>query len=169
MMVRRLTKWMMLWALGFAVVFASPVFATQGSSATPEQALTDPNQEARAQSLAREIRCVVCENEPVALSSAQIAVDMRKAIRERISAGDSDAQVRRYFAERYGEFVLLRPRVGLETLALWGTPLVLLLVGGASLYLVSSRKETPHDLAPEVQDDAVHAALKEYQLSDLKD
>ena len=169
MMVRRLTKWMMLWALGLTTLLAAPVFATQGSPATPEQALTDPAKEARAQNLAREIRCVVCENEPVALSSAQIAVDMRKAIRERIAAGDSDAQVRRFFAERYGEFVLLRPRVGLDTLALWGTPLALLLMGGAGLYWVSRRKEAGANLAPEIQDDVVHAALNEYQLSDLKD
>jgi cytochrome c-type biogenesis protein CcmH len=169
MMARRLTKWMMLWAFGLMTLLAAPVFAAQGPPATSEQVLTDPNQEARAQNLAREIRCVVCENEPVALSSAQIAVDMRKAIRERIAAGDSDAQVRRFFAERYGEFVLLRPRLGLDTLALWATPLALLLIGGAGLYWVSRRKEADLDLAPSIQDDAVHAALKEYQLSDLKD
>jgi cytochrome c-type biogenesis protein CcmH/NrfF len=65
--------------------------------------------------------------------------------------------------------VLLRPRVGLDTLALWGTPLALLLIGGAGLYWVSRRKETSPDPAPAAQDDVVHAALKEYQLSDLKD
>jgi cytochrome c-type biogenesis protein CcmH len=169
MMVRHLTKWMMLWALGLTTLLSAPVFAAQGSPATPEQTLTDPAKEARAQSLAREIRCVVCENEPVALSSAQIAVDMRKAIRERVAAGDSDTQVRRFFADRYGEFVLLRPRVGLDTLALWGTPLALLLIGAAGLYLVSRRKEAGPEIAPEVQDDVVRAALREYQLSDLKD
>ncbi|WP_284360546.1 cytochrome c-type biogenesis protein [Candidatus Phycosocius spiralis] len=160
---------MILWALSFVTLLAAPVFAAQGSLVTPEQALSDPNQEARAQNLAREIRCVVCENEPVALSSAQIALDMRKAIRERITAGDSDAQVRRFFAERYGEFVLLRPRLGLDTLALWGTPLALLLMGGAGLYWVSRRKEIGPEIAPELQDDEVRAALKEYQLSDLND
>jgi cytochrome c-type biogenesis protein CcmH len=169
MKVRCLTKWVVLCALGFTAVFATPAFAAEGAPTVPEQALTDPVKEVRAQKLAREIRCVVCENEPVALSSAQIAIDMRKAIRERIAAGDSDAQVRRFFAERYGEFVLLRPRVGLDTLALWGTPLALLLIGAAGLYWVSRRKEIGPELAPEVQDDVVRAALKQYQLSDLKD
>jgi cytochrome c-type biogenesis protein CcmH len=102
-------------------------------AARPEVPLSDPALEARAQDLAREIRCVVCENEPVALSSADIAVDMRAAIRERVKAGDSDAQVRRFFADRYGEFVLLRPSFGLDTLALWLAPFVLLLGAGVAL------------------------------------
>lgn len=102
--------------------------------AQAETVLSDPAQEARAQSLGREIRCVVCENEPVALSQAEIAVDMRQAIRTRIAAGDSDDQVRAYFASRYGDFVLLRPKFAVETLALWGAPLILLLLAGTALF-----------------------------------
>ena len=99
-----------------------------------EQVLNDPALEARAQDLAREIRCVVCENEPVALSQAEIAIDMRQAIRERVAAGDTDEEVRQFFADRYGEFVLLRPRFRAETLALWLTPLVLLLIAGGAIW-----------------------------------
>jgi cytochrome c-type biogenesis protein CcmH len=106
---------------------------------------------------------VVCENEPVALSSAEIAVDMRKAIRERIAAGDSDAQVRRFFADRYGEFVLLRPRIGVDTIALWVTPLVLLLFGGLGLYLASRRSQAAPMSAPTVDDAQAMAALKEFE------
>jgi cytochrome c-type biogenesis protein CcmH len=128
-------------------------------AAPPEVPLTDPALEARAQGLAREIRCVVCENEPVALSSADIAVDMRAAIRERVKAGDSDQQVRRFFADRYGEFVLLRPRLGTETLALWGAPLALLLLGGGALLVMSRRRDTEVMTADAIDDEAARAAL----------
>jgi cytochrome c-type biogenesis protein CcmH len=128
-----------------------------------EAPLGDPVLEARAQSLAREIRCVVCENEPVALSSAEIAVDMRKAIRERIAAGDSDAQVRRFFAERYGEFVLLRPRIGIDTFALWGAPLALLFLGGLGLYVASRRGQAAPIEGSSIDDTQALAALKEFE------
>jgi cytochrome c-type biogenesis protein CcmH len=128
-----------------------------------EAPLNDPALEARAQNLAREIRCVVCENEPVALSSAEIAVDMRKAIRERIEAGDSDAQVRRFFADRYGEFVLLRPRIGIDTFALWGAPLALLLLGGLGLYTATRRSRAAPAVASPIDDAQALAALKEFE------
>jgi cytochrome c-type biogenesis protein CcmH len=139
-------------ALLFISLGATTVFA-----ASPEQPLTDPALEARAQSLAREIRCVVCENEPVALSSAEIAVDMRAAIRQRIKAGDSDQQVRRFFADRYGEFVLLRPRVRAETFALWGAPFILLLLGGGAILVMSRRPKL--ETALPVDDSQALAAL----------
>jgi cytochrome c-type biogenesis protein CcmH len=142
-----------------AFVLGTFSFASIVLAAPPEIALSDPALEARAQSLAREIRCVVCENEPVALSSADIAVDMRAAIRERIKAGDSDQQVRRFFAERYGEFVLLRPRVGVDTLALWGAPLALLVLGGGALFVMSRRRVVGNPAEQNVEDDAARAAL----------
>lgn len=108
-----------------------------------DQPLNDPALEARANDLAREIRCVVCENEPVANSSAEIAIDMRQAIRERVAAGDSDDQVRAYFASRYGEFVLLRPRFSAHTLILWATPLALLLLAGVALVWRARRPAPP--------------------------
>ncbi|MCE2890323.1 MAG: cytochrome c-type biogenesis protein CcmH [Hyphomonadaceae bacterium] len=139
------------------------VLAAPAGVQAVEAPLTDPALEARAQSLAREIRCVVCENEPVALSSAEIAVDMRKAIRERIAAGDSDAQVRRFFADRYGEFVLLRPRIGVDTFALWGAPLALLLLGGLGLFIASRRGQAAPAAAPAIDDTQALAALKEFE------
>ena len=132
-------------------------------AAAPEVPLSDPVLEARAQGLAREIRCVVCENEPVALSSADIAVDMRAAIRARVKAGDTDQQVRRFFAERYGEFVLLRPRLGLDTLALWGAPLALLLLGGGALFVMSRSKKTDANPVQNGDDDAARAALADLE------
>jgi cytochrome c-type biogenesis protein CcmH len=137
--------------------------AAAASKVEVERALSDPALEARAQALAREIRCVVCENEPVALSSAEIAVDMRKAIRARVAAGDSDAQVRRFFAERYGEFVLLRPRVGPETWVLWGAPFLLISAGGLALWLISRRQRPQESQINQDDDDQVRAALDRLQ------
>lgn len=108
-------------------LLAGPVFA--------DVPMADPAQEARAQALAREIRCVVCENEPISHSSADMAVDMRQVVRDRIAAGDTDQQVRDYFSKRYGEFVLLRPPVDAGTMALWGLPLILMALGVGGILL----------------------------------
>lgn len=97
-------------------------------------ALPDPAQESRAQALEQEIRCVVCENEPISQSTADMAMDMRRTVRERIAAGESDDQVRRYFSERYGDFILLRPPFDPATWLLWGGPLLLLAIGGAAAW-----------------------------------
>jgi cytochrome c-type biogenesis protein CcmH len=125
-------------ALG-ASLWAGP--ASAAGEAVLEQALPDPAAEARAMTLAREIRCVVCENEPVSNSSAEIAVDMRNAIRARVAEGKTDDEVRAYFASRYGEFVLLRPRLSGATLALWAAPFALLLLAGA-VVLMRARGRT---------------------------
>ncbi len=96
--------------------------------------LADPAQEARAQSLEREIRCVQCQNEPIAQSTADIAADMRSLVRERIAAGDSDTEIRSFFRERYGDFVLFRPPWDARTWALWLAPLLLLGAGLAAVF-----------------------------------
>ncbi|MBC7768850.1 MAG: cytochrome c-type biogenesis protein CcmH [Phycisphaerales bacterium] len=95
--------------------------------------LADPAQEARARALDAEIRCVQCENEPIAQSTADIAADMRRLVRERIAAGESDAEIRSFFRERYGDFVLFRPPWDARTWALWLAPIALLLAGFAAL------------------------------------
>lgn len=97
-------------------------------------ALADPAQEARARGLDAEIRCVVCQNEPIAQSTAEVAADMRALVRERIEAGDSDAQIRAFFRERYGDFVLLRPPIDARTYLLWGAPFLLLVFGLLTLW-----------------------------------
>ena len=96
----------------------------------------DPAQEARAQALEMEIRCVVCQNEPIAQSTADLAADMRALVRERVAAGDSDEEIRSFFRQRYGDFVLLRPPFDPRTWALWGAPLVLLAAGFAGVMSV---------------------------------
>ncbi|MFZ4601803.1 MAG: cytochrome c-type biogenesis protein [Caulobacterales bacterium] len=114
--------------------------------------LADPAQERRAQELEREIRCVVCENEPISQSTADIATDMRNLVRERIKAGDDDSAIRTFFAERYGDFVLLRPRMDGSTAALWGAPLFLLLAG-AGLIVMTRRNAGSARLDPDVRPD----------------
>lgn len=103
--------------------------------------LEDPALEARAQDIEREIRCVVCENEPISQSTADIATDMRQRVRDRIAAGDSNPEVRAYFRERYGAFVLLRPDISPMTWALWAAPFAFLLGGAAAV--VSLRRGRP--------------------------
>lgn len=115
--------------------------------------LADPAEEARAQALEREIRCVQCENEPIAQSTADIAYDMRMLVRERIAAGHSDAEIRAFFRQRYGDFVLFRPPMDARTWALWGAPFALLALGLAAV-LATRRRAGDEDgvLAPEESD-----------------
>jgi len=116
-------------------------------------ALADPADEARAQSLEREIRCVQCQNEPIAQSTADIARDMRTLVRERVAAGDSDADIRAFFRQRYGDFVLFRPPFDSRTWLLWGAP-ALLLAGGLAGVMASRRRrgDGNDDLSPEESD-----------------
>jgi cytochrome c-type biogenesis protein CcmH len=119
-------------------------------AATAPAALGNPAQEARAQSLEQEIRCVQCENEPIAQSTAEIATDMRALVRERIAAGDSDEDIRAFFRQRYGDFVLFRPPFDARTWALWAAPFLL---GGAGLIAIWAnrrrRSAAAVDFAPE--------------------
>lgn len=113
-------------------------------------AIGDPAQETRAQALDLEIRCVQCENEPIAQSTAEIAGDMRALVRERIAAGDSDEEIRAFFRRRYGDYVLFRPPFDARTWALWAAPLLL---GGAGLAAMLAgrrrRRAAAVDFVPE--------------------
>ena len=93
----------------------------------PGERLGDAAQEARARRISQELRCLVCQNQSIDDSNAELARDLRLLVRERIAAGDTDAQVLAFVEARYGEFVLLRPLFMLHTLALWLTPLLLLI------------------------------------------
>ena len=108
--------------------------------------LGDPAQDARAHALEMEIRCVQCQNEPIAQSTSEIAADMRLLVRERVAAGDSDGEIREFFRERYGDFVLFRPPVDARTWALWGAPILLLLIGLWAIF--STRRGARPDAAP---------------------
>jgi cytochrome c-type biogenesis protein CcmH len=107
----------------------------------PGEMLKDPALEARARKLSQELRCVVCQNQSIDDSNAPLAHDLRVLVRERLTAGDSDAQVLAFVQARYGEFVLLRPPFKLQTLLLWLAPLLLL--AGAGLVLFRARARQP--------------------------
>jgi cytochrome c-type biogenesis protein CcmH len=100
---------------------------TTAVAVQPGEELSDPALEARARRLSQELRCLVCQNQSIDDSNAELARDLRLIVRERLTAGDSDAQVLAFVEQRYGEFVLLRPPFKLHTLALWLTPLLLLI------------------------------------------
>ncbi len=116
-----------------------------------EQPLPDDAQEARAQSLMRETRCMVCENEPVSQSTADMAVDARRTIRKQIAEGASDAEIREFFITRYGQYISFRPPVDGWGMLLWGFPFALL-AGGLAVFGVRLVRNRPRALAP-VPDD----------------
>lgn len=100
----------------------------------PDEVMSDPAKEARARTLSRELRCMVCQNQSIDDSEAPLARDLRLLVRERIAAGDSDSQVIDFLVARYGEFVLLKPRFERQTLALWLVPPFVLIAGGIALW-----------------------------------
>lgn len=118
------------------LLLALPAFATE-----PSEVLPDPALEARAREIGRALRCVVCQNQSIDDSSAEVARDMRRAVRERVVAGDSNQAVFDFMVARYGDYVLLKPPFRAGTLILWlGAPLVLLVAGGA-LFLAARRRK----------------------------
>jgi len=139
--VRRFTLILLL------LLASAPAFAVQ-----PEEMLKDPALEARARALSQELRCMVCQNQSIDDSDAPLARDVRLLLRERLSAGDSDTQVIDFLVARYGEFVLLKPRMSLHTVLLWGTPFAVLLIGGLAFFLAGRRRaatDTATALSPE--------------------
>lgn len=108
----------------------------------------DPALETRMMDIARELRCLVCQNETIAESHADLAVDLRDQIREQLSAGQTPQQIRDYMVARYGEFVLYRPPFSVKTLLLWLGPFVLLLLGFGVLWRIVRQRRRPQDAEP---------------------
>jgi len=123
--------------------------------ADPADRLRDPAAEARAESLGRELRCMVCQNQSIEDSDADLARDLRRIVREQISAGRSDSEVMRFVHDRYGDFVLLRPPFNATTALLWAAPAIAL--GGGLLLVMGLRRRNriatsaPTPLTPEEQ------------------
>lgn len=95
----------------------------------PADRLPDAGQEARARAMFAEVRCVVCQNESIDDSEAEMAHDLRQIVREQVAAGRSDDQIRAFLVERYGDFILLKPPVDPVTAILWGAPFAIVLIG----------------------------------------
>jgi cytochrome c-type biogenesis protein CcmH len=106
----------------------------------PDEVLTDPALEGRARTLSKELRCMVCQNQSIDDSDAPLARDLRLLVRERLKDGDSDSQVIDFLVARYGEFVLLKPRLSLHTALLWFGPPTLLCGGALALFLIARRR-----------------------------
>src|SRR5262249_27116313 len=126
--------------LRFLLVIATLVAPLPCRAVQPDEILPDAKLEARARALSHELRCMVCQNQSIDDSDAPLAHDLRVLVRERLKAGDTDAQVIDFLVARYGEFVLLRPRLEGRTLPLWLAPIVLLAAGGAAVVIALRRR-----------------------------
>jgi cytochrome c-type biogenesis protein CcmH len=113
----------------------------------PDEILKDSALESRARALSQELRCMVCQNQSIDDSDAPLAKDLRVLVRERLSAGDSDNQVIDFLVARYGEFVLLKPRVTAHTLLLWLAPFAVVVAGALSLLAFLRRRRDPKEEA----------------------
>ncbi|MBX3482463.1 cytochrome c-type biogenesis protein [Phenylobacterium sp.] len=118
--------------LAFAAL--AGVFCLAAAS-DPAERLPDPAQEAQARAVFRDVRCLVCQNESIDDSEADLARDLRQIVREQVKAGRSDAEIKRFLTDRYGEFVLLTPAWSVGNLVLWGGPFLVVLAGAALLWL----------------------------------
>jgi cytochrome c-type biogenesis protein CcmH len=133
--VRFLHALMLLVALLVALLAPSTLRAVE-----PNEMLSDPTLEARARALSKELRCMVCQNESIDDSGAPLAHDLRVLVRDRIKSGDSDTQVLDFLVARYGEFVLLKPRLSWHTVALWGLPPTVLVIGAVIILMDLRRR-----------------------------
>ena len=148
----------MIRALCLLLLLSGPALAV----GNPSDMLPDPAQEARAREIGRELRCLVCQNESIEDSNADLARDLRLLVRERIRAGDTNDQVIGFLRARYGDFVLLRPPLTAATAALWFSPVLVLAGGVLTIWLIRRRGRTapaaPQPLTPE--EEARLAALE---------
>ncbi|AWM24194.1 cytochrome C [Sinorhizobium fredii USDA 205] len=133
----------LLVALFLCVVSVAPAFAVN-----PDEVLADPALEARARAISAQLRCMVCQNQSIDDSNAELAKDLRLLVRERLKSGDSDEAVIAYVVSRYGEFVLLNPRFEAKTLVLWGMPVLLLVLGALTLVVAARRRGARRAGAP---------------------
>lgn len=141
-----------------ALMIGGSAFAVQ-----PDEVLKNPALEKRAREISAELRCLVCQNQSIDDSDAQLAKDLRLLVRERLVAGDTDNQVRDFLVQRYGEFVLLKPTFGTHTLLLWLTPALVLVLGGLGAYAAMRRRPQPAAALDEQEQKALEALLKRDQ------
>ncbi len=124
--------------IALAFVIVAPAGHTVG---VDRYRLDDPVLEARAHKIARSLRCLVCQNQSIEDSNADLAADLRRIVRERVAAGDTDDEVRAYIVARYGDWVLLKPPFKAKTYLLWFGPFLLILAGGIGVWLYYRRRE----------------------------
>ena len=125
----------------------------------PDEVLKDPVLEHRAREISSGLRCLVCQNQSIDDSDAQLAKDLRLLVRERLVAGDSDQAVRDYLVQRYGEFVLLKPTFKAHNLLLWLTPVLVLALGASGVYAAVRRRPPPSSALDDDERKALDAVL----------
>ena len=130
------------------LLLALAAFSGPALAVLPSEVLDDPALEARARGLSAGLRCMVCQNQSIDDSDAELARDLRVLVRERLVAGESDEEVIDYVVSRYGEFVLLQPRFNLRNTLLWASPAFLLAAGGSVLAIQAMRRRRPARPAP---------------------
>ena len=128
-------------------VLALTLWATLAAAVEPDEVLSDPVLEARAQALDHELRCVLCRSESIASSNADWASDARVIVRELLTEGRTDAEVKAFFVERYGDYVLMKPRISGANIALWLTGPMILLIA-LTLLVLRARRRTTATAAP---------------------
>lgn len=127
--------------LGFSLLAAVPAHAVDVNGQ-----LENPALQSRFESIAKELRCLVCQNESIADSNAELAVDLRRQVREMLEAGKSDDDIFTYMTDRYGDFVRFAPPLGPKTYLIWGAPFIALLIGIAVIVrIVRQRSRMPLD------------------------
>jgi cytochrome c-type biogenesis protein CcmH len=130
-------------ALRRAALALSAVLLLCAAAADPADRLKDPAQEARARALFRDVRCLVCQSQSIDESDAALARDLRQLIRGQVAEGRSDAQIRAFLVSRYGQFVLLTPKLSLGNAVLWAGPLLVVLAGAGALIARRRAPEPP--------------------------
>jgi cytochrome c-type biogenesis protein CcmH len=119
------------------------------AAADPADRLPDPAQEARARAIFADVRCLVCQNESIDDSEADLASDLRHVVRDQVKAGRSDREIKRFLTDRYGEFVLMTPAFSWLNLALWGGPFLVVALGGGLLLTRLRNRSGEPELSPE--------------------
>lgn len=118
------------------------------AASDPAERLADPAQEAQARAIFRDVRCLVCQNESIDDSEAELAHDLRQIVREQVATGKTDAQIKTFLTDRYGEFVLLTPQFSAGNLVLWVAPFLVVLAGAVLLLARLRARPTEVDLTP---------------------
>ena len=152
-----------LFALLALLLLAPFLLAPRAFAVEPSERLANPALEARARALSEQLRCLVCQNETIDESGAPLAHDLRVLLRERIAAGDTDAQAMKFITDRYGDFVLLKPPVEPATYLLWFGPIIVLLFAGSGAWVYVRRRKAAAPVAPlsAAEEQRIERLLKE--------
>ena len=126
-------------SLLFLIIGFLQLFSNISNAVDPDEILNNKEQELRARSISKNIRCMVCQNQSIDESSAPLAKDLRILIREKIKKGNTDKEVYKFLTDRYGDFILLKPSFSLQTLALWIFPFLFFILGTFVIYRHNKR------------------------------